>query len=47
LLQRLGRAADALQAYDRAIALATNELECTHLARRRSELASPDGEARP
>ena len=40
LLQRLQRDADAIRAYDRAMALAGNELERAHLARRRSELSS-------
>jgi RNA polymerase sigma-70 factor (ECF subfamily) len=41
LLQRLGRDADAMCAYDRAIALAGNKVERAHLARRRSALLSP------
>jgi RNA polymerase sigma-70 factor (ECF subfamily) len=39
LLRRLGRAADARAAYDRAIELAGNSAERAYLARRRAELA--------
>lgn len=39
LLRRLGRVADAADAYDRAIALAGNTAEAAALARRRDELA--------
>lgn len=39
LLRRLGRAADAAAAYDRAIALAGNTAEAAALARRRAALA--------
>ena len=39
LLRRLGRAADAVDAYDRALALATNPAERAFLTRRREELA--------
>ena len=41
LLQRLGRDAEAVCAYDRAIALAGNEVERAHLTRRRSASLSP------
>lgn len=40
LLRRIGHAAEALDAYDRAIALAENTGEVTLLARRRAELAA-------
>ncbi len=40
LLRRVGRPADAVAAYDRAIALAGNTAEVAHLARRRAELAA-------
>ncbi len=39
LLRRLGRTVESGQAYDRAIALATNLSERAHLIRRRDELA--------
>ncbi|HEU5242136.1 MAG TPA: DUF6596 domain-containing protein, partial [Ornithinibacter sp.] len=38
LLRRLGRHADAVEAYDRALALATNPAERAYLTRRRAEL---------
>jgi RNA polymerase sigma-70 factor (ECF subfamily) len=37
LLRRLGRRADSVAAYDRAIALAGNTAETAYLARRRDE----------
>jgi RNA polymerase sigma-70 factor (ECF subfamily) len=40
LLRRLGRHAEAVQSYERALALVTNEAERRHLERRRSEIAS-------
>lgn len=40
LLHRVGRPGDAAAAYDRAIALAGNTAEVTHLARRRAEAAA-------
>lgn len=40
LLRRLGRRAEARNAYDRAIALAGNTAERAHLSRRRDELGS-------
>ncbi|MEP7111805.1 MAG: RNA polymerase sigma factor [Ilumatobacteraceae bacterium] len=40
LLQRLDRCDEALAAYDRALALATNEVERDHLQRRRDDLAN-------
>ncbi|MFH8249642.1 RNA polymerase sigma factor [Microbacterium sp. B2969] len=40
LLRRVGRSADALTAYERAIALAGNSAEVAHLDRRRGQLAS-------
>jgi RNA polymerase sigma-70 factor (ECF subfamily) len=43
LLRRLGRSADARQAYDRAIALAGNTAEAAYLTRRRDELAAAEG----
>jgi RNA polymerase sigma-70 factor (ECF subfamily) len=44
LLRRLGRAAEAVAAYDAALALATNDAEAAFLRRRRAELlASPSG----
>ncbi|NLP83201.1 RNA polymerase sigma factor [Microbacterium sp. CFH 90308] len=39
LLRRLGRSAEAREAYDRAIALAGNSAEVAYLARRRGQLA--------
>jgi RNA polymerase sigma-70 factor (ECF subfamily) len=39
LLRRLGRSADAREAYDAAIAATENDAERTYLARRRSQLA--------
>lgn len=39
LLRRLGRSADAREAYDRAIELAGNSAEVAHLTRRRGQLA--------
>ena len=39
LLRRLGRDVEALEAYDRAIALATNNAERAHLQRRRESLS--------
>jgi RNA polymerase sigma-70 factor, ECF subfamily len=39
LLTRLGRTADALAAYDRALELVTNDAERAHLRRRRSDAA--------
>ncbi|SCF07247.1 RNA polymerase sigma factor [Micromonospora chokoriensis] len=39
LLTRLGRDADARVAYDEALALVTNEIECAHLRTRRAALA--------
>jgi RNA polymerase sigma-70 factor (ECF subfamily) len=41
LLARAGRPADAVAAYDRAIALTTNPTERTFLERRRAEVAQP------
>ncbi|HEX5120583.1 MAG TPA: RNA polymerase sigma factor [Pseudonocardiaceae bacterium] len=41
LLTRLGRTADAIAAYDEAIALATNDTERTFLETRRARLARP------
>ena len=41
LLERLGRDADALDAYDRALALVTNTAEQRHLERRRAVGARP------
>ena len=38
LLRRVGRASDALAAYDRAIELAGNTAEVAHLRRRRAQL---------
>ena len=43
LLRRLGRAAEAVAAYDAALALAGNAAERTFLQRRRDELAGPGG----
>lgn len=40
LLRRLGRSRDARTAYDRAIELAGNPAERTHLSRRRDQLGS-------
>jgi RNA polymerase sigma-70 factor (ECF subfamily) len=40
LLARLGRAGDAVVAYDRALALARNEAERAHLERRRAVIGS-------
>lgn len=40
LLRRLGRSAEARDAYDRAIALAGNTAEVAHLSRRRDELTA-------
>jgi RNA polymerase sigma-70 factor (ECF subfamily) len=40
MLRRLGRRADAAEAYDAAIALTDNTAERTHLAGRRQELAA-------
>ncbi|MFC0673590.1 RNA polymerase sigma factor [Brachybacterium hainanense] len=45
LLRAIGRSADARAAYDRAIDLAGNTAETTHLIRRRHQLASPNGES--
>ena len=39
LLERVGRASDALDAYDRALALVTNTAEQRHLERRRASVA--------
>ncbi|MCW2725459.1 MAG: polymerase subunit sigma-24 [Frankiales bacterium] len=41
LLVRTGRTDDALEAYDRALALATNAVEREHLARQRARAAPP------
>lgn len=41
LLRRLGRSADARDAYDRAVALAGNTAETAYLTRRRDQLALP------
>ena len=38
LLRRLGRGAEAVQAYDRALTTVTNEAEARFLRRRREEL---------
>ena len=40
LLRRLGRHAEAVESYERALTLVTNEAERRHLERRRSEIAS-------
>jgi DNA-binding transcriptional LysR family regulator len=40
LLRRLTRSADARAAYDRAIELAANSAEITHLTRRRDQLTA-------
>jgi RNA polymerase sigma-70 factor (ECF subfamily) len=46
LLRRIGRSAEALAAYDRAIRLTANTAEITHLTRRRDSLAaSTNGES--
>ena len=43
LLRAAGRASDAVDSYDRAIALASNDAEIVHLTRRRDEIAvSPE-----
>ncbi|WP_047523271.1 RNA polymerase sigma factor [Microbacterium sp. ZOR0019] len=44
LLRATGRSADARAAYDRAIGLAGNTAETTHLIRRRNQLAPSNGE---
>lgn len=44
LLRALGRSAEARSAYDRAIDLAGNTAETAHLIRRRTQLATPNGE---
>lgn len=41
LLRAAGRPADAVDAYDRAILLASNDAEIAHLTRRRDEIAVP------
>jgi RNA polymerase sigma-70 factor (ECF subfamily) len=41
LLRAAGRPADAMDAYDRAISLASNDAEIAHLTRRRDEIAVP------
>ncbi|TAL21633.1 MAG: RNA polymerase sigma factor [Frankiales bacterium] len=41
LLVRLGRAAEAVEAYDRAVALSANAVERAHLERRRAAVSSP------
>ena len=41
LLRRLGRSAEAREAYERAITLAGNTAEVAHLTRRRDQLAAP------
>ncbi|MFN3341022.1 MAG: RNA polymerase sigma factor, partial [Dietzia sp.] len=41
LLRRLGRSADAVAAYDAAIAAAGNEAERAYLRRRRAQLTPP------
>ncbi len=41
LLRAAGRASDAVDSYDRAIALASNDAEIVHLTRRRDEIAAP------
>jgi len=41
LLRAAGRASDAVDSYDRAIALASNVAEIVHLARRRDEIPVP------
>ncbi|WP_194395836.1 RNA polymerase sigma factor [Microbacterium atlanticum] len=45
LLRRVGRPGDAAAAYDRAIALAGNTAEVTHLTRRRAEVAAAGSSA--
>jgi RNA polymerase sigma-70 factor (ECF subfamily) len=45
LLRRLGRDAEAVAAYDAALALTANEAEAAFLRRRRAELISPSGGA--
>jgi RNA polymerase sigma-70 factor (ECF subfamily) len=47
LLRRVGRADDARAAYDRAIDLAGNTAEVTHLIRRRDQLAASDPHETP
>ena len=41
LLRRLGRSSEALEAYDRALALTANTAEAAYLTRRRSQLGPP------
>ena len=43
LLRRLGRSAEAREAYDRAISLSGNSAEMAYLTRRRDQLASAGG----
>ena len=43
LLRAIGRSVDARIAYDRAIELAENAAETTHLIRRRNQLVTPNG----
>ena len=43
LLRRLGRSAEAREAYDRAIELSGNSAEMAYLTRRRDQLASAGG----
>ncbi|MDR6143787.1 putative RNA polymerase sigma factor [Microbacterium foliorum] len=41
LLRAAGRPSDAMDAYDRAISLASNDAEIAHLTWRRDEIAVP------
>jgi RNA polymerase sigma-70 factor (ECF subfamily) len=47
LLRRLGRNAEAITAYEEALALAPTDAERRHLARRITEVTADKGSARP